>query len=221
MNPASLPDKVRPLLHAAGVLPVLTVNDVAESIAIARALLAGGLNTLEITLRTAAALDALREVKSALPQIMVGAGTVLDSSQVDAAIKAGADFLVTPGTPSTLAEALAEAPIPAIPGAATPTEIIALLQHGFGVMKLFPASILGGTAMLRALRGPFPNLCFCPTGGIREDDMAEYLGEANVVAIGGSWMVRPEWLATRNFDAIIASARRTRQRIDALRKTSN
>ena len=220
MNPASLPDKVRTLLHAAGVLPVLTVNDVAESIAVARALLAGGLNTLEITLRTPAALDALREVKRTLPQIVIGAGTVLNANQVDAAIKAGADFLVTPGTPPTLATALAEAPIPAIPGAATPTEIIALLQHGFEVMKLFPASILGGTAMLRALRGPFPNLRFCPTGGIREDDMAEYFSETNVVAIGGSWMVRPEWLAERNFDAITASARRTRQRIDTLCPTN-
>jgi len=220
VNPASLPEKVGPLLQAAGVLPVLTVNDVAESIAVARALLAGGLNTVEITLRTPAALDALREVKDTLPQIMVGAGTVLNASQVDAAIKAGADFLVTPGTPATLAAALAEAPIPAIPGAATPTEIIALLQYGFGVMKLFPAANLGGTSMLRALRGPFPELRFCPTGGIREDDMAEYLGEANVVAIGGSWMVRPEWLVERNFDAITASARRTRQRIDTLCKAN-
>jgi 2-dehydro-3-deoxyphosphogluconate aldolase/(4S)-4-hydroxy-2-oxoglutarate aldolase len=201
------------LLRAARILPVVTVTSVEQAIAIARALMAGGLTAIELTLRTPAALDAIKAVKSEVPGIAVGAGTVLSAPQIATVRDAGADFLVTPGTPPMLARALAESGLPAIPGAATPTELLALAALGFRVCKLFPASAIGGLALVRALRGPLPGMLLCPTGGIGEGEAPQYLAESNVVCVGGSWMVRPEWLAEGRYDEVAETARRSRAAI--------
>lgn len=198
------------LLRATRVLPVVTVDTAEQGVAIARALRAGGLTAIEITLRTPAALDAIAAIKREVPGIALGAGTVLNERQIEAARSAGATFLVTPGTPATLAGHLAACGLPVIPGAATPTELIALTSLGFRVAKLFPAAPIGGTALIRALRGPLPDLLLCPTGGIHASEAPAYLAEKNVIAIGGSWMVSREWLAAGNFDAIEEAAHKAR-----------
>ena len=199
------------LLRATRVLPVVTVDSAEQGVATARALLAGGLTAIEVTLRTPAALSAIAAIRREVPEIALGAGTVLNSEHIARARDAGAAFLVTPGTPVALAEALAACGLPAVPGAATPSELIALVSLGFRVAKLFPAAVIGGVALIRALRGPLGDLLLCPTGGISEADAASYLAEKNVVAIGGSWMVRGDWLADGKFDAVTEASRRAKE----------
>lgn len=208
----------RALLIRAGVMPVVTVASVAEGLNIARALAAGGLTAIEITLRSNAALAAVRAIKSELPDLAVGVGTVLNAAQVEQAEAAGADFLVSPGTSPALAGALADCALPAIPGAATPSEIIALLEHGFDCVKLFPAAALGGIARIKALTGPFPELALCPTGGIAESEAPAYLAQPNVLCVGGSWMLPGDWLADGRFDLIQASAARAASLVAATRE---
>lgn len=194
------------LLRDAGILPVITADSVDQGRRIAEALLEGGLKSLELTLRTPAALATLAALKKELPGIVIGAGTVLDETHIRQSIDAGADFLVTPGTPPALADALASAPIPVVPGGATPTEFLALMARGFRVCKLFPATAVGGLAMLKGLAGPLAGLKLCPTGGIGEGDAAQYLAQPNVLCIGGSWMVPKDWIANGEFDKVRDSA---------------
>ncbi len=194
--------KAEHLLRAAGILPVVTVHTLDEARRVSEALLAGGLPAIELTLRTPVAMEALAMLKRELPDIVIGAGTVLTRDQIDRSIDAGADFLVTPGTPADLADALAEAPVPVVPGAATPTELLSLMARGFRVCKLFPASAVGGLAMLKGLAGPLSELKLCPTGGIGEDTAADYLSQPNVVCIGGSWMVPKGWLEAGEWDKV-------------------
>jgi 2-dehydro-3-deoxyphosphogluconate aldolase/(4S)-4-hydroxy-2-oxoglutarate aldolase len=206
----------RALLRKAGILPVVTVESLPQAIAVASALARGGLHAIEVTLRSAVAMEALGVVKREVPQMLLGAGTVITPEQARAAVDKGADFLVTPGTPPTLAAALSRLSLPVVPGAATASEIIALLHLGFDAVKLFPAQALGGLAMVKSLAGPFPGLALCPTGGIGESTAAEFLRQPNVLCIGGSWMVAPEWVAAGRYDEIEASARRARALIDAI-----
>lgn len=177
------------LLRATGIMPILTVASVDQARVQAEALLRGGLRGIEITLRTPAALDAITALKRVLPELRIGAGTVLTAEQLQAAEGAGADFIVTPGTTEALREALAASLLPIVPGAATPSEVMALAEYGFRVAKLFPAAAVGGLAMLKALQGPLADFQFCPTGGLTEADAAEYLALKNVACIGGSWML--------------------------------
>ena len=200
--------KAGELLHRAGVLPVVTANSVDEARRLSAALLRGGLTAIELTLRTPCALDALAVLKKELPGIAVGMGTVLNAEQMQRCIELGADFLVTPGTPPELADALARAPIPVVPGAATPTEFLSLMARGFRVCKLFPANAVGGLAMLKGLAGPLAGLKICPTGGISEETAAEFLSQPNVVCVGGSWMVPGAWLQAGEWDKVEASAAR-------------
>src|SRR5690606_4420017 len=194
------------LLRAAGILPVVTVDSVDQARRLADALLDGGLRSIELTLRTPVALEALAALKRALPDIVVGAGTVLAGDPIRPPTAAGAGCLATPGPPPALADALARAPTPAVPGGATPTEFLALMARGFGVCKLFPANAVGGLAMLKGLAGPLGELKICPTGGITENTAAEYLAQPNVVCIGGSWMVPKPWLKAGEWDKVEASA---------------
>ena len=150
--------KAAELLHAAGILPVVTVHTLDQARAVSAALLEGGLPAIELTLRTPVAMDALAMLKRELPDVVVGAGTVLTVEQMQQSIDAGADFLVTPGTPPALADALAAAPLPVVPGAATPTELLSLYARGFRVCKLFPATAVGGLAMIKGLAGPVADL---------------------------------------------------------------
>lgn len=196
------------LLRDAGILPVVTVDSVDQARRLADALLAGGLRSIELTLRTPVALKALAALKRDLPDVVVGAGTVLAPEQIRQSIDAGADFLVTPGTPPALADALAQAPIPVVPGGATPTEFLALRARGFHVCKLFPANAVGGMAMLKGLAGPLAGLALCPTGGISEDNATEFLAQPNVACVGGSWMVPKPWLAAGEWDKVRDASRR-------------
>ncbi|HEY6940559.1 bifunctional 4-hydroxy-2-oxoglutarate aldolase/2-dehydro-3-deoxy-phosphogluconate aldolase [Dokdonella sp.] len=197
------------LLRATRILPVVTVSSPAQGVAVARALQAGGVTAIEITLRTPAALDAIAAVRHDVAGIVVGAGTVIALPQIEAARSAGAAFLVTPGTPPALADALADCGLPVVPGAATPTELLALRERGFRVCKLFPASAVGGLPLVRALQGPLADMLLCPTGGIGEDDAPQYLAERNVACVGGSWMMRTEWLADERYDLVTEATARS------------
>lgn len=217
MTLESLQTRAEQILVSARILPVITVDSVEQGQRIADALLEGGLTALELTLRTPAALATLEALKKALPDIVIGAGTVLDEAQIRQSVDAGADFLVTPGTPPALAEALARAPIPAVPGGATPTEFMSLLARGFRCCKLFPASAVGGLAMLKGLAGPLGQLKLCPTGGISESNAAEFLAQPNVLCIGGSWMVPKDWLAAGDWARVRESAARAAAIVAAAR----
>lgn len=186
----------------APVIPVVTIEDARHGIALARTLVAAGLPVIEVTLRTAAALDAIAAIAKAVPDAVVGAGTVLDARQVEAAIEAGARFLVTPGTPPALAEAVAAATVPVMPGCATASEAIALAELGFEILKFFPAGPSGGTAWLKGVGGPLPQLRFCPTGGVDPGNAGDYLALPNVVCVGGSWMAPAAAIAAEDFVTI-------------------
>ena len=195
-----------PILSRVPVVPVLTIETAREGVAIARALAAGGLPVLEVTLRTRAALEAIRAMIAEVPDAIVGAGTVLSAPDIDASVKAGARFLVSPGTPGTLATAFAACPIPVIPGCATVTEAMALAALGFSTLKFFPAEASGGIAWLKSVAAPLPALRFCPTGGIDMKNAAAYLALPNVVCVGGSWVV-PKDAAAGDGARITALAR--------------
>ena len=207
----------RALLRKAGILPVVTVESIPQAIAIAGALARGGLSAIEVTLRSAAAMEALGVLKREVPELLLGAGTVTTPEQARLAVDQGADFLVTPGTPPALGEALAALALPVVPGAATASEIIALMHLGFDAVKLFPATAVGGINMIKSLAGPFPGLALCPTGGITEATAPDFLQQPNVLCIGGSWMVAADWIKAGQFDAVEASARRAAELIAARR----
>jgi 2-dehydro-3-deoxyphosphogluconate aldolase/(4S)-4-hydroxy-2-oxoglutarate aldolase len=205
-----MPPDARPLLALAPVIPVLTIKDAAVAVPLARALVAGGLPVIEVTLRTPAALDAIRAIAREVPEAVVGAGTITRVEDIQAATAAGSRFLVSPGTPAALAEALAEVPVPVLPGCATVTEAMALAARGFTALKFFPAEPSGGAAFLKSLSGPLPGLVFCPTGGIDVAKAPTYLALANVGAVGGSWIVPDDALASGDFARIAALARAAR-----------
>ncbi|NWG26646.1 MAG: bifunctional 4-hydroxy-2-oxoglutarate aldolase/2-dehydro-3-deoxy-phosphogluconate aldolase [Pseudorhodoplanes sp.] len=201
-----LPDP-GPLIGGVPVIPVLTIERVRDAVPLARALAAGGLAVIEVTLRTDAALDAMRAIASELPDVVVGAGTVVKDADIEAAIAAGASYLVSPGTPERLADALARASVPVIPGCATVGEAMALAARGFAVLKFFPAEASGGVAWLKSIAGPLSALRFCPTGGIDMTNAAAYLALPNVVSIGGSWVAPKEAVASGDFEKITSLAR--------------
>ena len=206
MTIAQTQNTAEQLLRDAGILPVVTVDTLDQARRVADALLEGGLPAIELTLRTPVAIEALAMLKRELPNIVIGAGTVLSELQLRQSVDAGADFLVTPGTPAPLARLLADAPIPAVPGAATPTELLTLMGLGFRVCKLFPATAVGGLQMLKGLAGPLSELKLCPTGGISEGNAAEFLSQPNVLCIGGSWMVPKDWLVQGQWDKVKESS---------------
>lgn len=191
---------------ACPIVPVLTIHDVKDAGPLAKALAAGGLTIAEITLRTEAGLAAISEMKSACPDMLVGAGTVLSQQDVAATIQAGSDFLVTPAVSSRLLPALKASIVPVLPGTATPSEALELYEEGFEILKFFPAETNGGVGALKSMAAPMPNLKFMPTGGINAGSIASYLALPNVVAAGGSWMVSKDALARKDWDAVTKAA---------------
>lgn len=189
------------------MVPVLTIERVEHAVPLARALVAGGLPLIEVALRTGAAVDAARAIAREVPEAVLGIGTLTRVSDIQPALDLGAQFLVTPGTPTDLAAALAQAPVPAVPGCATPSEAMALAALGFRVLKFFPAGTGGGVEFLRQLAGPFPQLKFLPSGGVTEKTAAEYLAQPNVIAVGGTWVTPRELLEAGDFPKITALAR--------------
>ena len=193
------------LLAGVRLIPVITLQDPAQAAPLAEALKAGGLPCAEVTLRTGAAEEAIR-IMSQDPDMLVGAGTVLSENQAERAIAAGSRFIVTPGLSSKVVRACQDRLVPVIPGAVTATEITAALDEGIRVVKFFPAATMGGPAALRALAGPFPMVRFIPTGGVTAGNMAEYLGLSCVLAVGGSWVVAPDLLASGNYAEVTRRA---------------
>jgi 2-dehydro-3-deoxyphosphogluconate aldolase/(4S)-4-hydroxy-2-oxoglutarate aldolase len=194
-------------LRRAVVVPVVTIEDSAAAVPLGRALMAGGINVVEITLRTPAALDAIGRLARALPEMMVGAGTVLTPRHAEESIEAGAQFLVSPGLTPRLAAAGMAAPVPMLPGVATASEAMAAAEYGFSILKFFPAEAVGGSAALKALAGPLPDVRFCPTGGIDPANAASYLSLPNVVCVGGSWLTPANAVQRGDWAAVTALAK--------------
>lgn len=175
-----------------GIIPVIKLNRVEDAIPLANALLAGGIPVAEVTFRTEAAAEGIALIRREVPQMLVGAGTVLTTEQANAAVEAGAQFVVSPGSNGKIIDKVLDSGVVMIPGVATPTEIEAAMGRGLSVVKFFPAEALGGVAMLKALAGPYPQMKFVPTGGISASNMKDYLQQKNVLAVGGSWMVQSD-----------------------------
>jgi 2-dehydro-3-deoxyphosphogluconate aldolase/(4S)-4-hydroxy-2-oxoglutarate aldolase len=200
------PDAVLGLLRAARVIPVVTITAAATAVPMTRALLDGGLTAVEITLRTAAGLNAVRAAAADVPDALVGAGTVTTAEACEAAIDAGARFVVSPGLVDEVVAVCARRGVLALPGIATPTELLRALALGCRTVKLFPASVLGGPPMIKALAALGTGVGFVPTGGIGLDTAPSYLGIPDVVAVGGSWMVPPDRIAAEDWSTVRALA---------------
>ncbi len=196
------------ILRAAPLIPVITIEHARDAVPLARALVAGGLEALEITLRTPAASAAAAAITKEVPEALVGIGTVLTPHDLITARTLKARFALSPGATPELLDAAAEGSLPFIPGVQTASELMVALLHGFDVVKFFPAVPAGGIAAVRALAGPFPQVRFCPTGGIGEDNFAEWLAQPNVASVGGSWLAPAADIRAGNWEAITARARR-------------
>lgn len=194
------------ILLAAPVIPVVIIDDAAKAVPLAKALVAGGLPVIEITLRTAAGLEAIRAIAAEVPGAIPGAGTVLDPAQLAAVTRAGARFAVSPGVTQKMLDAAQGANIALLPGIATASEAMGLIERGYRFAKFFPAEPAGGAAYLSALASPLPQLRFCPTGGITPDSAPRYLSLPNVICVGGSWMVNRNTIEAGDWSAITASA---------------
>ncbi|MHC2250374.1 2-dehydro-3-deoxyphosphogluconate aldolase/(4S)-4-hydroxy-2-oxoglutarate aldolase [Bradyrhizobium embrapense] len=204
MTTTSKQDRIAELIRQATVIPVLTIERLEDAVPLARALVAGGVRTLEVTLRTAVAVDAAKAIISEVPDAVVGIGTILNADDLARAEALGAKFGISPGATPELLKAVAASRLPFAPGIATASELMQALAHGFDVVKFFPAEQAGGIKALRALAGPFPNVRVCPTGGIGEANAATWLAEPNVLAVGGSWLCPPSDIRAGNWAGITA-----------------
>jgi len=198
-----------------GVVPVVKIERAEDAIELGRALLAGGLPCAEITFRTAAAEDAIRRISSSLPEIIVGAGTVLSVDQADKAVSAGARFIVSPGFNQKVVDWCLQDEIPVTPGVMTPTEIDMALDRGLNILKFFPAEAIGGIAVLKAISAPYGGVKFIPTGGINQNNLADYLALPSVHCCGGSWLVKANLISAGRFDEI---TRLTREAMSVVRR---
>ncbi len=196
-----------PILAGIPVIPVVTLTDAALAAPLARALVAGGLPVIEVTLRSGAAITAIEAIAGEIEGAIVGAGTVLSKGQLVAAARAGARFIVSPGANPDLLKAAEDSPVPVMPGAATPSEVMKLMDAGYTIQKFFPAEAAGGLAYLKALAAPLPAIRFCPTGGIGRENAAAYLALANVICVGGSWVAPPDAIARGDWSRIENLAR--------------
>jgi 2-dehydro-3-deoxyphosphogluconate aldolase/(4S)-4-hydroxy-2-oxoglutarate aldolase len=206
---SELPSRTAPssLLSLVPVVPVVVLDELAHAVPVARALVAGGLPVIELTLRTPVALDAIAAIAAEVPEILVGAGTITSPELVGRAVDAGAQFLVSPGTTPTMLRELAGSNVPFLPGTATVSEAMAVLEAGFSEMKFFPAEASGGAAYLKSLASPLPAARFCPTGGITAASAPAYLSLPNVGCVGGSWLTPSDALAAGDWDRVATLAR--------------
>lgn len=211
MAVTSTPLTAREVMQDAPVIPVIVLHDLQHAVPMARALVAGGIRMLEVTLRTPQALACIEAIARAVPEAVVGAGTVRSSADAAAAASAGARFAVSPGYTSALGSACRDAGLPLLPGVATASEIMAAQADGFDALKFFPAVQAGGSAMLKAWQGPFGDVMFCPTGGIQPGNAAEFLALSNVACVGGSWLVPGDALAQGDWQRITALAQAASQ----------
>jgi 2-dehydro-3-deoxyphosphogluconate aldolase/(4S)-4-hydroxy-2-oxoglutarate aldolase len=204
-------EKLLALLDGQPVIPVLKIGDVAHAVPLARALVAGGLPAIEITLRTPAALDAIRAVAKEVPEAVVGAGTILSGEDFVKAADAGSRFIVSPGSTPQLLETAEKSDVPLLPGATTPSEIMVLQARGYEILKFFPAEQSGGLPFLKALASPLAAIRFCPTGGISLKNAPNYLAQPNIVCVGGSWVAPDADIEAGNWQRIEELAREASQ----------
>lgn len=200
------------VMTASPVVPVIVIERVEDAVPLARALVAGGLKVLEVTLRTPAALDAIRAINAEIDGAILGVGTVTNAGQLQASVDAGAKFAISPGLTPSLLEAKNDFDIPLLPGIATISEMMLGIEAGLKHFKFFPASVAGGAPMLKAFAGPFPDIRFCPTGGINEKNFLEYLALPNVLCVGGSWVAPVNAVKEHDWATI---TRLSKQAIDA------
>ncbi|WP_159972301.1 bifunctional 4-hydroxy-2-oxoglutarate aldolase/2-dehydro-3-deoxy-phosphogluconate aldolase [Pseudomonas sp. 8Z] len=194
--------RIDALCQAARILPVIKIEREADILPLADALAAGGLRTLEITLRSDLGLKAIAQLRKQRPELCVGAGTVLDEHMLAESVAAGAEFIVTPGCTQALLEAGLSSPVPLLPGVSSASEIMLGYSLGYRRFKLFPAELAGGVAALKAFRGPFGNVRFCPTGGLNPNNVQQYIQQPNVMCVGGSWMLNDAWIRNGDWQRI-------------------
>ena len=202
-------EELAALFEQATIIPVLTIERLEDAVPLAKALVAGGVRTLEITLRTPVAIESAKAIMADVPEAVVGIGTILNADDLARAEGIGARFGISPGATPDLLKAAAASALPFAPGIATASELMLGLSHGFNLVKFFPAEQSGGIKALRALAGPFPDVRFCPTGGIGEANAASWLAEPNVVAVGGSWLCPAADIRSGNWAGITAICNRT------------
>lgn len=197
---------IKEVMTTSPVMPVMVINNLEQAVPLAHALVEGGLKVLEITLRTAVALDAIRRIKGEVPGAIVGAGTIINTETLDNAIDAGAEFIVSPGVTDKLLDAALASGVPILPGVITPSEVMRLLERGISAMKFFPAEAAGGIPMLKSIGGPLPQVTFCPTGGVNPKNAPQYLALSNVACVGGSWMAPADLVDAGNWAEITRRA---------------
>ncbi|UPK39576.1 bifunctional 4-hydroxy-2-oxoglutarate aldolase/2-dehydro-3-deoxy-phosphogluconate aldolase [Bradyrhizobium sp. 186] len=215
MTTTAQQNQLATLFRDATVIPVLTIERIQDAVPLARALVAGGVRTLEVTLRTPVAIEAARAMMAEVPEAIVGIGTILNPADFTRVEKLGVKFGISPGLTPDLLKAAADSALPFAPGIATASELMMALTHGFDLAKFFPAEQAGGIKGLRALGGPFPNVRFCPTGGVGEANAATWLAEPNVVAVGGSWLCPTAEIRAGNWAGITAICQRTLKALKA------
>ncbi|MBL4732525.1 MAG: bifunctional 4-hydroxy-2-oxoglutarate aldolase/2-dehydro-3-deoxy-phosphogluconate aldolase [Rhizobiaceae bacterium] len=198
---------IHDIMLLAPVIPVVVVEDVGHAVKLAKALVAGGLPAIEVTLRTSVALEALKAIAEEVEGAFAGAGTVVTPAQIKQVEEAGAKFMVSPGVSENLLDAADDSSLPLLPGTATASEVMRLGERGYGHMKFFPGSLAGGAPYLKALSGPLPDYRFCPTGGVSLANAGEYLGLQNVLCVGGSWVAPKNLVEARDWDGITKIAR--------------
>ncbi|ASP48661.1 bifunctional 4-hydroxy-2-oxoglutarate aldolase/2-dehydro-3-deoxy-phosphogluconate aldolase [Cognaticolwellia beringensis] len=195
------------------LLPIIQADSVSQGLEIAKAMAAAGIGLVEVVLRTQASIDIIKAIKLELPDLKVGAGTVLDADILKQALAAGSDFIITPTISSSLLTHLDNCKVPVLPGVSNSSDILLAREFGYTELKLFPASLSGGAPFLKAMGSVFKDITFCPTGGINEKNQQEFLALTNVFAVGGTWIVNPEWVANKDWSKI-TSACKTAQGLD-------
>lgn len=210
--PASQTDRLDAICRSTSIIPVLVIERLDHAVPLAKALVEGGLNVLEVTLRTECAVEAIRRIREALPDVTLGAGTVLSVEQYRVCEELGVDFVVTPGTTPALFDYGAGSDVPLLPGVATVTEVVSGWERGYRRFKFFPAEANGGAKALKSFAGPLPEAHFCPTGGVTVDNAADYLALPNVMCVGGSWMVAKSLVDAEDWEGITRVTREATQR---------
>ncbi|MDC9725135.1 MAG: bifunctional 4-hydroxy-2-oxoglutarate aldolase/2-dehydro-3-deoxy-phosphogluconate aldolase [Gammaproteobacteria bacterium] len=193
---------IKEIMNSSPIVPVMVINNVEHAVPLAKALVKGGITTLEITLRTEAALESITRIKAEVPEATVGAGTIINIDTLNKAIAAGAEFIVSPGTTDAMIDAAIATGVPLLPGVANPSEAMRLLEKGITEMKFFPAEAAGGIPMLKSIGAPIPQITFCPTGGVSQKNVKDYYNLPNVACVGGSWMCAANLVDAENWDEI-------------------
>lgn len=205
-------------INSCGVVPVVVLENIDDAVPTAKALLAGGIDVMEITFRTAAAADSIKAVAKEVPDMLVGAGTVVSLDQCKKAVECGANFIVAPGYDEDVVTWCCENGITVTPGCVTPTEIMMALKHNVNVLKFFPANVYGGLKAIKALTGPFGGVKFIPTGGVNPDNLAEFIADAHIHAVGGSWVCTKGDISAHNFEKITELSKKSREIVREARK---